>query len=555
MSLITELYDAVVALTNTVNQIAAGSKTNEELPLMNPFNREALVRSSVLGVSEASSWQDFVDEIADEFIRGNVPGKFRNVIIDQTTESPSDIIKMKTAINAAPNYVLEEGAMYFFTNKRLVLTNGSYGFPRPGGYYAVLTDYYILSDKIQPDVNGIASVGVDGTELFTSSLHYVFSIDNRSYEPIEFDLGDIGANFISARVNVTGPYSTPNGAVVVFTAIQNGEEESWLYLNNEEEIGNGRYQTVEGDFKIFDDDDLPPNHQETLPSGYNVSRINAPLDNHEGYLSDMVVPSVLNSFVTDKHRLGGKARFLISTVGKIAFPVISSVNTDAIITLIDSCAFEANQTYELIIECVFVSRAIVPVDQITYKFIKRDLVYGTGGSGGSTSEIPLDDQHVDITALIANQASQIDGEFHMVDDATDDPDINSGWAIYDYLGTTLGTIDDYLLIQSEESLNGKRFEDRLIEDASVTGTYLINYAIAETWWLTMIADTVFSESNLPGSGSSKPITIYLSGDFVPSWPAGHTTYTVGTYDNTKINVYVIEYIKPSTYNIQITQLN
>lgn len=355
------------------NDLIANSKTNEELPVMNPINRNSLVRASLLGVSKSFTLQSFIDDISTEFIRGNVPAKFRNIIIDQTTTTPSDIVKMRNGINALPNYVLQEGAMYFFTNQRLVLTNGTYGFPRPGGYYAIVTEYYALTKNIEP-VNGISSVGVDGTPITTSDLKYLFTIDNRSYEPVEFQLGDIGANNIWSRVDVdpSGPFSTPNGTVVIFTATQNGNEESWLYMGNEETIGvTTGVVTTTVDFKLFTDSDNPPTYQETLPSSYNVSRVNAPLDNHEGYFADMTSASLLNQFTTGNHKVGGYSRFLISTTGKTQFPTVVSTVVSDIVTLIDSPSFEADELYDLFIECVYVDRTLANADIILYFFRKR----------------------------------------------------------------------------------------------------------------------------------------------------------------------------------------
>ena len=331
-----------------------------------------------------------------QFSELNVPAKFVNIAIDTTTTTTSDIIKMKDGINALPNYIIDGGALFRFTNKRLVLTNGSYGFPRPGGYYAVVTEFYSLTKKIPANGAGVASVGVGGTQLVADDLRYEFSIDNRSLEPTEFNLGDIGANLISASVNTTGPYSTPNGTVIVFTAIQNSVEESWLYLGNQEIIGGGTPVTSETDFKLFTDNDTAPTYQETLPSSFNESRVNAPLNNHEGYFGDMNAASSLSSFVTENHKLGGKATFLITTAGKTAFPVVSSSIVTAQMVLIDSSPFEADELYTLYIECVYIDRTFALADVIQYRFIKRNLVY----DAGSVATIP---DWVTSTAYAINQ--------------------------------------------------------------------------------------------------------------------------------------------------------
>ena len=450
MSLQSQILARLESIIIWMNQVIANSKQNHEHDELDPFDRTAIVRVELEQVSKRLTLQDLVDDLATEFIRGNVPGKFVNIIIDHTSESPSDIVKMKNGINVIPQYTVQEGALYLFTNNRIVLTNGSYGFPRPGGYYAVITDFYILTKNIPVDEFGIGYVGVGGTQLETADLRFLFSIDNRSYEPVVFELGDIGTDLISERVNVTGPYSTPNGAVVVFNSTTPGDEQSWLYVHNEEEIGAGKYQTVEANFKIFNDDDLPGSNQETLPSQYYGPLKSAFLNNFEGYFADYDTPTTRNTIITSNHKLGGKWRSLISTAGKVSFPVITSSVGGTILTLIDSSPFEADQIFEVTIECVYKDSAPGGgADQVTYKFIKRGLIYGSG----SGSEIPADDQHANITALIADQNNQIEGEFHLVNDASDDSNVTSGKAIYDYLGTTVGDLTDYLLIWKEEGVS------------------------------------------------------------------------------------------------------
>jgi hypothetical protein len=65
---------------------------------------------------------------------------------------------------------------------------------------------------------------------------------------------------------------------------------------------------------------------------------------------------------------------------------------------------------------------------------------------------PIVDTYADIAALIAAQGGQTEDAWYMVLDATDDPAVVTGWAIYQYLGTTDGDIDDYFLVQKFEAL-------------------------------------------------------------------------------------------------------
>src|SRR5690606_3166854 len=66
---------------------------------------------------------------------------------------------------------------------------------------------------------------------------------------------------------------------------------------------------------------------------------------------------------------------------------------------------------------------------------------------------------------------------YYVADASDDPTVDSGWAVYRYLGTTDGDLDDYQKLSEEESL------DVIF---NVLGTALTGYSVGSN---TAIADT------------------------------------------------------------------
>ena len=66
----------------------------------------------------------------------------------------------------------------------------------------------------------------------------------------------------------------------------------------------------------------------------------------------------------------------------------------------------------------------------------------------------LHDSYDTVPLMIAGQGGeQIDGEYFIVIDASGDPTVDAGWALYEYLGTTLGTLDDYRKLSEEESLD------------------------------------------------------------------------------------------------------
>jgi hypothetical protein len=61
-------------------------------------------------------------------------------------------------------------------------------------------------------------------------------------------------------------------------------------------------------------------------------------------------------------------------------------------------------------------------------------------------------RYADVAAMIADQGNQLDKNILFVTDASGDSNVNSGYAYYEYLGTTVGNITDYRLISSQESL-------------------------------------------------------------------------------------------------------
>lgn len=107
-------------------------------------------------------------------------------------------------------------------------------------------------------------------------------------------------------------------------------------------------------------------------------------------------------------------------------------------------------------------------------------------------------------------------------------------------------------LQAVFDLRYRPLHDRLIT-ASVSATYTFAVANAETWRITMTANTIFSVSNLPAAGFTKTYTIHMSGDFAPTWPASWSEFITGAYDGTKLNTIVVEYVNGTLTKVQITQ--
>lgn len=98
-----------------------------------------------------------------------------------------------------------------------------------------------------------------------------------------------------------------------------------------------------------------------------------------------------------------------------------------------------------------------------------------------------------------------------------------------------------------------KYLPKYLVNATVSGTYNIDWDY-DTLRLTMTGATVFSDINLPTSGvNTKTLTIYMNGNFTPTWPAGWTTYVTGTYDGTVLNQIVVEFISTGVYWVDINR--
>lgn len=94
--------------------------------------------------------------------------------------------------------------------------------------------------------------------------------------------------------------------------------------------------------------------------------------------------------------------------------------------------------------------------------------------------------------------------------------------------------------------------ERYVEDLEVSNTFNINW-LKNTFYLNMIGNTTFTESDLPASGkNSEEIKIYLTGNFIPTFPAAWYTNLVGTYKGDEINEITIKYVKSNVYFVNIS---
>src|SRR5690606_39494857 len=82
--------------------------------------------------------------------------------------------------------------------------------------------------------------------------------------------------------------------------------------------------------------------------------------------------------------------------------------------------------------------------------VKNYITNAIASIGGGPA---IADNYADVAALIAAQGDQEENALYYVADASDDPTVDSGWAVYRYLGSTDGDLDDYQKLSEEESLD------------------------------------------------------------------------------------------------------
>ena len=124
---------------------------------------------------------------------------------------------------------------------------------------------------------------------------------------------------------------------------------------------------------------------------------------------------------------------------------------------------------------------------------------GAGGSG-----MAIENTYPNIAGLLAAQADQRENKWYAVQDASADATVDTGWAIYQYLGTTVGNLTDYLKVAEQESLdvvinNGSETVKGIFEEATdaetaagtaVGGTgakLVVTPAKLITWWTNIKA--------------------------------------------------------------------
>ena len=93
--------------------------------------------------------------------------------------------------------------------------------------------------------------------------------------------------------------------------------------------------------------------------------------------------------------------------------------------------------------------------------------------------------------------------------------------------------------------------EKFINNDNVAGFYDISWLV-DTYFITMTGDTTFTESDLPANlKNTQEITIYLQGDFEPTFPSDWYNNAVGTYKKGEVNQITLKFIKSGIYFMKI----
>jgi hypothetical protein len=286
------------------------------------------------------------------------------------------------------------------------------------------------------------------------------------------------------------------------------------------------------------------------------------LSNVIGNYDYMTTASTATTFTLTGAVTGGKALVLWDSTGSTDFPTVTGS------TLTNSAAWEVNVEFYLNVE----NNGF----QTEHYFTKKDIgatlvdltseVTGTlpvaNGGTGLTSLSTLLNSNVTPTTLGLVIGTDVQAHSTVLDNTTASF-LTAQETKLGHISVTqavdLDTMESNITTNnakvSATTANVKAINDRVSEDLAVTGTKNIDWSIAETFRFTMTGATVFSDTNLPSTGTGKVITIHMDGAFAPTYPAGWTTYIRGAYDTAALNTIVIEYVNTTTdiWLVQISQ--
>lgn len=94
----------------------------------------------------------------------------------------------------------------------------------------------------------------------------------------------------------------------------------------------------------------------------------------------------------------------------------------------------------------------------------------------------------------------------------------------------------------------------LITNASVSGTYNIDWSAGDVWNLTLTGNTTLTESNLPASGTTKTINLQIVGNYTLAYPTDWNDFITGSFIGAAtLNTLTCQYFGATKYKVQIIQ--
>jgi len=195
MSLISQLYQSVVSLTERVNLWENNAKSNEELPVMNPIDRTALNRVSKDNVSKVFTIQELINDIQQE--NGATKEHFLNLSGIDTSVSELDYVA--SAIITKGEFLKETGEQMVFQTSVVIGTDQSdygilkrwYRFKRNDNNVGGVTGFVVTDNDIMPD--GRIEINLqDNSDLFID----LGVINNPDTVESVFNLGILGEPYV-----------------------------------------------------------------------------------------------------------------------------------------------------------------------------------------------------------------------------------------------------------------------------------------------------------------------------------------------------------------------
>lgn len=383
--------------------------------------------------------------------------------------------------------VISETAGDETTMSEIVSYINTQGFTITSGKLAVLTitvlknqnwvrQYYSFTGNNTPDTYGSAFSGgpISESQLIWRSELVVQSVDENA---TIINIGNINNDTIEDWLNAMNPdlvdweNLADDGTTYYFSCLRNGDEQIYEYVGTlPVTLGSGNDTVTNTDFNLISSSSGAPatvhdfftfnieNISTAAPT--SVTNANSVVVQYESS-GDSVV-SILFDRLFSLYLSGLKDAN--ESYGSTVSFSMTFFNT----TIGRACSFK-DVTLSWVGPYMKMVAANDDVELGNFNpgdFVK---VLISAYSGGGTDIPPVDETYVDITALLADQNSQLDDYYYLVTDASDDPTLTSGKAIYLYQGTTVGDLTDYIRVWAESEPNNGIFYGV----ASQSGNYTV----------------------------------------------------------------------------------